>query len=161
MAMYLCRWPNGDFSIVNASTKADAIELLDEWGNAEQASVRRINDCMFDFRLSDDGEIELAAIGEATEELIMEMCYVELREALAVAEEDEASPKRIDQIKRAVERERSRLWDNQPRPKPAETQLGRDMQKQLGAAGVVVDRVVRRVATERLKSKESEGKKPN
>jgi hypothetical protein len=79
-------------------------------------------------------------------------------EALAAAEEDEASPKRIDRIKRAVERERSRLWDNQPRPRPAETQQGRDMQKQLGAAGVVVVRVVRLVATERLKSKESEAK---
>jgi hypothetical protein len=37
MAMFLCRWPNGDFSIVSAATKSDAVELLDEWGNAEQA----------------------------------------------------------------------------------------------------------------------------
>ena len=35
MAIYLCRWPNGEFSIVNAKSKADAIERLDEWGNAE------------------------------------------------------------------------------------------------------------------------------
>ena len=55
MAIYLCRWPNGEFSIVNAKTKDDAIELLDEWGNAEQASLTRMTDCMFDFRLSDDG----------------------------------------------------------------------------------------------------------
>jgi len=34
--------------------------MLDEWGNAEQASLRRMADCMFDFRLSDDGQIELA-----------------------------------------------------------------------------------------------------
>ena len=42
MAIYLCRWPNGEFSIVNAKTKDDAIELLDEWGNAEQASLTRM-----------------------------------------------------------------------------------------------------------------------
>jgi hypothetical protein len=56
MAMYLCRWPNGEFSIVNAATKDDAIVMLDEWGNAEQASLKRMPDCMFDFRLRDDGE---------------------------------------------------------------------------------------------------------
>ena len=68
MAIYLCRWPNGEFSIVNAKTKDDAIELLDEWGNAEQASLTRMPDCMFDFRLSDDGKIELANIAESTED---------------------------------------------------------------------------------------------
>jgi hypothetical protein len=65
MAIYLCRWPNGEFSVVSAKTKSDAIELLDEWGNAEQASLSRMPDCMFDFRLDDDGQIELADIGEA------------------------------------------------------------------------------------------------
>ena len=74
MAVYLCRWPNGEFSIVSARTKDDAIELLDEWGNAEQASLTRMSECMFDFRLSDDGQIELAGIGEATEEYVMETC---------------------------------------------------------------------------------------
>ena len=81
MTVYLCRWPNGEFSIVSARTKDDAIELLDEWGNAEQASLTRMADCMFDFRLSDDGQIELAGIGEATEEYIMETCYPELQKA--------------------------------------------------------------------------------
>ena len=79
MAVYPCRWPNGEFSIVSVRTKDDAIELLDELGNAEQASLTRMTDCMFDFRLSDDGQIELAGIGEATEVYIMETCYPELR----------------------------------------------------------------------------------
>ena len=163
MAMYLCRWPNGDFSIVSASTKSDAIEMLDEWGNAEQATLTRMTDCMFDFRLRDDGEVELAAIGEATEEYVMHTCYPELQIALATAEEDEGedSPRNHERIREAVERERSRLWDDQPTPKPAATQIGRDIQKQLGAAGVVVNRVVDRAAIRRLKSKEGEGEKPN
>ena len=158
--MYLCRWPNGDFSIVNARTKADAIVMLDEWGNAEQATITRMPDCMFDFRLNDDGRVELADIGEATEELIMETCYPVLQRALQ-SEDTENSLNYQERVREAVEKERHRSWDNQPAPNPAETQIGRDIQKQLGAAGVVVNRVMRQVVNKRLQSKEGEGKKPN
>src|SRR5215470_4418196 len=157
MAVYLCRWPNGEFSVVSARTKDDAIELLDEWGNAEQASLTRMSDCMFDFRLSDDGQIELGGVGEATEEYIMETCYPELQKAVSAAEGDDSEDSQ-KQIRQAVERERTRLWDNQPPAKPAATELGREIQKQLGAPSVVVDRIVRQVASKRLKSKEGEGK---
>jgi hypothetical protein len=163
MATYLCRWPNGDFSVVSARTKGDAIVMLDEWGNAEQATITRMTDCMFDFRLNDDGRVELADIGEAAEEFIMETCYPELQKALGAAESESAENplKYQEQIREAVERERNRLWDNQPAPKRAETQVGRDIQKQLGAAGVVVNRIMREVVNKRLQSKEGEGKKPN
>jgi hypothetical protein len=67
----------------------------EEWGNAEQASLTRMTECMFDFRLSDDG------------------------------------------------------------------QLGRDIQKQPCPPSVVVDRIVKRIARKRLKSKEGGGKKTN
>src|SRR5215472_2196814 len=112
--MYLCRWPNGDFSVVNAATKGEAIELLDEWGNAEEATVRRMGNCMFDFQLSDSGEIELAALGDATREFIMETCYPELQEALDDAGDD--GRKSRERIRKAVERERKRLWDQRPAP---------------------------------------------
>ncbi len=165
MAIYLCRWPNGEFSIVNAKTKGDAIEMLDEWGNAEQASLIRMTDCMFDFRLGDDGQIELADIGEATHDCIMETCYPELSKALATAEWDGTglghSAKGHKQIREAVELERTRLWDSQPRAKEAETGLGREIQKKIGAASVVVNRIVQEAARKRLKSTEGEGKKPN
>jgi hypothetical protein len=165
MAIYLCRWPNGEFSIVNAKTKSDAIELLDEWGNAEQASLTRMADCMFDFRLRDDGEIELANVGETTEQLVMETCYPELGKAVATAESDDSglgySAKGLDQIRQAVELERTRLWEDQPPAKEAETALGREIQKQTGAASVLVNRIVRDVASKRIKSKEGEGNRPN
>lgn len=163
MAMYLCRWPNGDFSVVSARTKSDAIVMLDEWGNADQATITRMTDCMFDFRLDDDGRVQVADIGEATEEFIMETCYPELQKALSAAESESAENplKYQEQISEAVERERNRLWDNQPDPKPAETQTGRDIQRQLGAAGVVVNRIMREVVNKRLQSREGEGKKPN
>ena len=161
--MYLCRWPNGEFSVVSARTKGDAIVMLDEWGNAEQASLTRMADCMFDFRLGDEGRIELTDIGDATEEFIMDNCYPELQEALSIAESDdpENTLKYQEQIHAAVQRERTRLWDDQPPPKSPETQMGRDIQKQLGAAGVLVNRIMREVGDKRLKSKEGEGKKPN
>jgi hypothetical protein len=165
MAIYLCRWPNGEFSIVSAKTKDEAIELLDEWGNAEQAILTRMTDCMFDFRLNDEGRIELANISEYTEERIMKTCYPNLSEVLAAAESDEGG---IDdseavrkQVREAVELERTRLWDSQPPAKEAETGLGREIQKQLGAASVVVNRIVREAAKKRLKSREGEGHKPN
>jgi hypothetical protein len=165
MAMYLCRWPNGEFSIVSAATKDDAIVLLDEWGNAEQALLTRINDCMFDFRLGDDGQFELADIGEATQDCIMETCYPELNQAFATAEWDESgldySPEGRERIREAVETERTRLRDSQPPAKGAETGLGREIQKQTGAPSVLVNRIVREAARKRLESVEGEGTKPN
>src|SRR5438105_963112 len=89
MAIYLCRWPNGEFSLVSAKTKSVAVELLDEWGNAEQAFLTHITDCVLDFLLRDDGQIELADIGEGTHDCIMETCYPELDKAFATAEWDE------------------------------------------------------------------------
>jgi hypothetical protein len=39
MPLFICRWQNGDFSAVSASSKKDAIELLDEVGNAETCEL--------------------------------------------------------------------------------------------------------------------------
>ncbi len=165
MGMYLCRWPNGDFSIVNPRTKIEAVELLDEWGNAEQATLTRFGDCMFDFRLNDSGEIELAAIGGATDECIMEICYPELDNAFATAECDESgldySATGHAQIRAAVELERTRLFEGRPQVKRAATGLGRDIQEQMGAPSVMVNRIVREATRKRLESYEGEGKKPN
>jgi hypothetical protein len=165
MAIYLCRWPNGEISIVNAKTKAEAIELLDEWGNAEQASLTRITDCMFDFKLTDDGEIELAQIGESTRDCIMEIGYPELDKALTTAGLDDTeegyTAKGQQQIREAVELERTRLRGRLPPAKEAETELGREIQKQIDGPSVLVNRIVRDAARKRLKTKEGEGKKPN
>lgn len=165
MAIYFCRWPNGEFSIVSAQTKGDAIEMLDEWGNAEQAFLTRMPECMFDFRLDDDGQIELADMGEATHDWVMETCYPELDKAFATAEWDEAgagySLKGNERIRAAVQFERTRLWANQPRAKQADTELGRQIQKRTGAPSVLVNRMVREAARKRLESHEGEGEKPN
>jgi len=39
MLLFICRWQNGDFSTVSASSKRDLIELLAEVGNAETSEL--------------------------------------------------------------------------------------------------------------------------
>ena len=165
MAIYLCRWPNGDFSIVNATTKDQAIELLDECGNAERAIVSRMTNCMCDFKLGDDGRFELVDVGECTREGVIKKCYPELNKAIASVEweegEEDYSAEGYRQIRAAVELERRRLLGDSPPPNEAETRVGREVQQQTDAPSVVVNRIVREAAQKRLKSKEGEGQKPN
>jgi hypothetical protein len=66
MPLYLCRWPNGDCSVIRAANKAEAIEMLDEVDNAEGCPLTPLSDFMVHFRLSDAGKIECEGFGEAT-----------------------------------------------------------------------------------------------
>ena len=67
MPLYLCRWPNGDCSVVWDSTKGAAVELLDEIANAEGCPLTPIRDFMVHFHLTDEGRLQLEGFGEATE----------------------------------------------------------------------------------------------
>jgi hypothetical protein len=158
MPVFLCRWPNGEFSIVSAATKSDAIELLDEWGNAEAADITRIPDCMFDFRLNDRGEIELSQISQYTEDLVREKCYPELQQIIldAIDDEGEYKPGGLEQIRAAVHHERTRLWKSSHPPKQADTELGRELQRGMDASSVVANRAVRHIAKRILESKDGE-----
>jgi hypothetical protein len=53
MGLYLCRWENGDFSVVQAKSEDLAIEMLDDVANAEGLSLYAIDDFMVHFRLHD------------------------------------------------------------------------------------------------------------
>jgi hypothetical protein len=164
--LYLCRWPNGEFSLVKADDRKDAVVQLDEWAGAEPAWLVPVETCMVDFRLNDRGEIELAEFGEQTIEFIWDKCYPELDEVLS--DEDvlkHLSGKRnreaASKIRKAVEHERKRLWNSQGRPTPAKTALGRELQKRLGTVGPVADRYVEIAATQILRTKKGEKGKPN
>ena len=104
-------------------------------------------------------------ISESTHDEIMETCYPDLNKALVAAELDEEeldySEKGCDQIRKAVQVERTRLRDSHPPAKKTETELGREIQKQTGAPSVLVNRIVREGAKKRLQTTEGEGKKPN
>ncbi len=86
---------------------------------------------MLDFRLNDQGEIELKHFGEDTEELIREISYSKLHaQLLSVMPMDggELSAKAMESIRQAVQHERERLWMNQPTHPQAETEVGKTLQ---------------------------------
>ena len=83
--MFMCRWMNGDVSFVSARTKEDAMVMLDEWADAEGAEISQIRDFMVDFRLNDEGELELKEFGESCRDSILEKAYPRLLEAISTA----------------------------------------------------------------------------
>ena len=155
MPVFLCRWPNGDISIVAARNKDDAIEKLDEFGNADHADLFQLPDFMIDFTLKDDGSLELGdpGFGERTLNQIMEKAYPELEETLMSDELErvqQGTPEYQTVIRRAVEAERNRLSRRKKKVKEPKTELGKQIQKQTGAPAVMVDRIFEQVGKEVL-----------
>lgn len=164
--LYLCRWPNGEFSVVQADSRREAIIELDEWAGAQPAWLVPMDQCMIDFRLNDQAEIHLVQFGEETTDFIWEQCYPALRALLSSDDavgsgvgELKASAGEI--IKAAVEHERKRLWTAPHDGTPAKTELGRELQKRLGTVGVVADRYVEIAASEILRGKAGDKGKPS
>jgi|SRR5579864_2768905 len=82
MSIYVCRWPNGDFSVVDAASRKAAIVLLDEVGNAEVADLFRFRRFMVHFQLRDKVEnleepfpFELEDFGEEAKEFLSTHVY--------------------------------------------------------------------------------------
>src|SRR5260370_4599342 len=73
--LYLCRWPNGEFSVVKADSRREAIIQLDECAGAAPAWLGPMDQCMIDFRLNDQAEIDFVQLGEETTGFIWEPCY--------------------------------------------------------------------------------------
>jgi hypothetical protein len=163
--MYLCRWPNGEFSLVMAPSRRDALVELDEWAPAHPSQLVPMNSCMVDFRLSDEGRIELTEFGEDTGDFIWKTAYPALDEIRCsdgvMLPDGEYTPKGKELIRKAVERERTRLRDNQPVDAPAETEAGKELQKKLGMAGPVADHYVQQGAKRILESGTGKKGKPN
>lgn len=117
--LYLCRWPNGEFSIVNAETKRDALVQLDEFAGAHSGWLIPLETFLADFRLTDTGEIELNEFGEDTIDFIRSHCYPELEAVLSSgginSDPGAYSPGEEEQIRNAVQRERTRLRGNCPK----------------------------------------------
>jgi hypothetical protein len=155
MPVFLCRWPNGDVSIVSARNKDDAVAALDEFDNADHAHISQLKEFLVDFRLNDEGRLELKQFGEATLDEIMEKAFPELDKTLLSDDLDETSEAYTVAIRQAVELERKRLWKKKKRVKQAKTEWGQEIQKQMGAAAVVADRAVERGAKEILKNFDS------
>ena len=154
--LFLCRWPNGDFSVVKASSKDEAIELLDEIGNAEGSPVTPINDTfMVHFVLTDDGDFELQGWGEETGELIMKRAYPVLDEA-RMSSLDKSDTERAEIIRAAVAKERERVIAK--RVKQPKTIAGQRLKGMTGAPTRMIDRIVDKETVRRLKKFQGKGK---
>jgi hypothetical protein len=159
--MFMCRWMNGDVSFVSARTKEDAIVMLDEWDNAEGAEIRQIRDFMVDFRLTDQGDLELAEFGESCRDAILQHAYPRLLEAMTTAPVTPAggtTAKGKAMVRKAVEAERTRQLRPTRLPQPA-TDAARTLQKKMGASAAYANRAVEDMATNILKKAADTGRK--
>jgi len=160
MPLYLCRWTNGDCSFVFAASKGEAIELLDEIGNAEGCPLTPIHDFMVHFRFSDDGVLEFEEFGEITEDVLVETAYPILSDALLNAPRDEQTgaltPQGMEIVKAAVGKERERV--KAKKVDEPDTELGREIKRNTDAPTRLVDRIVHKVAREKLGRFEGWGK---
>ena len=82
MPLFICRWQNGDFSAVSASSKKNAIELLDEVGNAETCELFTMKNFMVHFRLKEEADeiddsvpVEFESFGDGTEDILCDRVY--------------------------------------------------------------------------------------
>jgi hypothetical protein len=120
---------------------------------------------MVDFRLSDEARIELGEFGEDTGDVIWKTAYPVLdkvRCKVGIMRPDgEYTRKGKEVIRKAVEQERTRLWDNQPVDPAAETEAGKDLQKKLGMAGPVADHYIQAGAKRVLESDTPKKGKPS
>jgi hypothetical protein len=154
MPLYVCRWQNGDFSVVQANNKEHAIEILDEAANAEGYPLYAISDFMVHFRLTDSGEIELQGFGDDFEGFLDDHIYPALSEVqMSLGGNASADDPRI---KAAVKTERNRI-----KPKTAEdpdTEFGKKLKAETALPTSVVNRKVRAQAREILKNTKIKGK---
>ncbi len=161
MPVFMCRWPNGDFSFVSARNKSKAIEALDEIDNAEGCPLSVVEDLMVHFYLDDDGSLELDGFGEVTENTIWKE-YPILDETLdRVFQEVKGEPltrEDMQVIGEAVSKERERV--KAKKMKQPATHLGQEIKKAMGAPTSIIDREIKKGAMEKLKEFKPKGK-PN
>ena len=157
MGLYLCRWENGDFSVIQANNKDHALKLLMRGSQRGRITPDiRSEISVAHFRLKDNGMIELEEFGEEFGEHIRERVHPVLG-GLGISPCD-ASPTEKVKIKAAVQQEREWL-KARPAPDP-DTELGKQIKSQLDLPTAVVNRHVRGVAKEVLRDAKPKGK-PN
>lgn len=104
MKVFICRWQNGDLSIVSARDPEDAVSVLDEVADATDAELFETKDLLIHFELDDNGNLVLQEFGEGREDVIYEKAYPLLFQARTNDHHDETS------FFEALDAERTRLW---------------------------------------------------
>jgi hypothetical protein len=159
MPLYICRWQNGDFSAVNASSRAEAIELLDEVGNAEVCELFTVKNFMVHFRLKEETDeiddfvpVELEGFGEGTEDLLCDRVYPVHKKALMESDDDwpddeEVPQEKIDavlkKLNEALSAERTRQWRSKEPPISDDPEAAHLQKVGLDIPKTVAERVVK------------------
>jgi hypothetical protein len=128
MPLFICRWQNGDFSAVSASSRAEALELLDEVGNADVADVFTAERFMVHFHLKkqienmeDPAPVDLEGFGEETYDTLCDRVYPVYSKASISVHDDfpangdvpkEAYDAALKVLNDALVTERMRKWDS-------------------------------------------------
>ena len=164
MPLYLCRWPNGDCSIVWARNKEEAVIELDQVGNAEGCPLIPLREFQVHFTLTDEGKLEFEALGEGTKELLFALAYPLVEKTLSViygemdSTQETFTPDQQARIQAAVEQERERVRIESEDIAEPETEMGHAIKKQTGMATPLINRIVRKTAQEILKDFIGRGK---
>jgi hypothetical protein len=164
MPLFLCRWPNGDSSVVLAPTRDDALMELDQVGNAEGCPLAELRTFQIHFALTDQGGLALESFGEGTKEELLAFAYPVLERALDEAYGDghegfeSLPPDRQAAIATAVEQERSRVAADEAATTDPQTNLGSELKGQTDLPTVLIDRLVRHRTTRSLKRFKGRGK---
>ena len=117
--------------------------------NAEGCPFIKLDECQIHFRLTDEGQLELQSFGEETESEVWNFCYPVLDGVLTDKAPEQWSATEREAVHQAVRQERDRVSPADV-PEP-ETELGRDIKKQMGASTAVVDEIVRQGGEETLR----------
>ena len=157
MPLYVCRWGNGDFSVVQASSKDHAMEMLDEVANAEGLPLHVIRDFMVHFRLTDNGTIELEGFGDEFEDHLADQVYPTLSEVQSAIHGDAGADE--SRIRAAVEAERNRI--KAKIPNAPDTEIGEKLKFEMDLPTVVVNQKVQAAAKEILRKAPTPKGKPN
>ena len=124
MPLFICRWQNGDFSAVSARSRTEAIELLDEVGNAEVCELFTVKNFMVHFHLNEqvddvDGiPVELEGFGEQMLDSLCKRLYPVYVEAVRAAVDewlgDDLPREKVEavlqKLNEALATERTRQW---------------------------------------------------
>jgi len=149
MPVFFCRWPNGDFSMVEATDQGDAVEALDEVGNADGVPLFEVEDfrLFMSFKLCDDGQFVLEHVGDHMTQLFWECMYPVLYDA---QDSDDRT------IHKAVIKERRRI--KQQKVPIADTELGKDLQRAGDLPVSLANKVVEQAAKKALRKSKVKGK---
>lgn len=158
MPLFICRWQNGDFSVVSAASRDEAMELLDEVGNADVADLFTVKNFMVHFQLKTETEnmeepvpVELEGFGEGTYEMLCERVYPVYGKVSGEVVDDLPTTGEIPKEKRdaalktlneALVTERMRKWDSK-KPKLSDDPDVAELQKEGDVPRPVAEKAVK------------------